>query len=99
MSADDLTETLAAIKSRNDFGELRQDDGDALLSAVEGVLALHQKAEYANRVYRGSGKPDTEWTVSYCIECGMDLNRDEHVMDSWPCPTVKALTDALGGEK
>lgn len=94
----DLNETLAGLHKSVDNGYYLTLDVEAmLLSAVENVLAVHQRAEYTNRGYQGRGKPDIEWTVSYCIECGTGLDRDDFVIESWPCPTVKALTDALGG--
>lgn len=60
----------------------------ALLSAVQNVLALHTPVEWTHL-----GGP-----AQACRECarlGSGVNR---LTAQWPCPTVQALTDALGGE-
>lgn len=83
MSADDLTETLAAIKSRNDFGEAYQDDVDALLSAVEGVLALCNEH---SRIEKHNESVPLNWISDVIAEPTAEQYR-------------KALTDALGADR
>lgn len=65
----------------------------ALLSAVEGVLAVHKKVMLRVQTY--AFPPDAMYVelpfCSYCKHAG-DARRP------WPCPTVKALTDALGAD-
>ena len=53
-----------------------------LAKALEAVMVVHQKSEHQ----RAYGFPRADKWEHYCTED----NR------SWPCPTVKAITDALG---
>jgi hypothetical protein len=78
-----------------------------LLSAVQNVLALHT----AGNIYPldDDGYPDQskEPITTFCEECTSDDTvrliedcewTEDYASVSWPCPTVKALTDALGAE-
>jgi len=56
-----------------------------LLSAVENVLALHTPT------YPAEG-PDVA-----CFHCAVPATTGKYTWVAWPCPTVKAITDALGG--
>jgi len=67
-----------------------------LLKAVEAALKLHQPV-----TTNGGWLEGREWQE--CGECGPN-NGCEHVIASpgrgesfWPCPTVEAITAALGG--
>ena len=61
-------------------------DVPVLVAAVRAVLDKHQPLDAIHTV---TGKP-----LQVCSGCG----RDRDWMP-WPCPTVQAVTDALGGER
>lgn len=85
-----ITERLAdwrhQLKDDRKIGFRR---GKRLLSAVEAVLALHSPEEYSG------GGPESSDGVG-CSGCA--LTEPEGVMPDWPCPTVQAITRALGGD-
>ena len=56
---------------------------DEALTALEAVLEVHQKTEHQ----RAYGFPKADQWEHYCAEDNQ----------SWPCATVRAITDALKG--
>ena len=55
-----------------------------LAKALEAVMEIHQKTEHQ----RAYGFPRADKWEHYCMEDNQ----------SWPCPTVQAITDALGDD-
>lgn len=95
----DPTEQLAVIRAEywdwyEDDDEDRYEDTKSfelvrnrlphVLAAVESVLALHKPGTV---MPSRSGLPQ-------CIECS---DADSSGPVPWPCPTVRAITDALNG--
>jgi len=60
-----------------------QADNARYRAAVESVLALHKPE--TRTAFGADGYEEGEYEA--CTEC----------WDEWPCPTVSAITDALGG--
>lgn len=58
------------------------DDTGSLARALEAVLELHQKTKHQ----RAYGFPKADQWEHYCVEDNQ----------TWPCPTVQAITEALG---
>ena len=63
------------------FEELLEHTGQ-LAQAVRAVLELHQKTKHQ----RAYGFPKADQWEHYCVEDNQ----------TWPCPTVQAITEALG---
>ena len=57
------------------------------LDALEAVLKIHAPIDALNMRYRGGR------VQQVCTGCGTDDGNWNH----WPCPTVRAITDAIGG--
>lgn len=58
-----------------------------LLAAVEAVVARHKPAVFGDA-------PD----VRYCTHCQASGDPFAPTGRTWPCPTIRTLTDALDGE-
>lgn len=76
-----INATLPGRAYRYDALSRRERDSRAMHTALEAALELHQPIDHGP--HNGfSGEPFTE-----CQACTR----------SWPCPTVTAITEALGG--
>lgn len=88
-----LNETLAEVSGYNadadaEFIAAAREMVPALLGFVEDVLALHRESEWLCGNARHTN-PEVG-----CPEC---YTACETCDRTWPCPTVRALTDAIGG--
>lgn len=113
VTAEDLTETLAAMRKRHDedIDFLVHREVGALLSAVEGVLAVHKpETRYTPSGYdecsfdtaeeaMAYGDDDEVYTFTVCAHCGGiemgDESRRDYLESIWPCQTVKAIQNAM----
>ena len=77
---------LLSAQADAEFIAASRTDLPALLATVEAVRELHQPELYCNNA--GHTNPDVE-----CPECVEFCTADEYL---YPCPTITALTDALG---
>ena len=57
------------------------------LDALQAVIEIHTPIDALNVRYRGGRLQQV------CTGCGTDDGNWNH----WPCPTVRAITDAIGG--
>ena len=57
------------------------------LNALQAVMEVHTPIKALNMCYRGGR------VQQVCTGCGTDDGNWNH----WPCPTVRAITDAIGG--
>ena len=57
------------------------------LAALQAVLDMHAPIDALNMRYRGGR------VQQVCTGCGTDDGN----WNRWPCPTVRAITDAIGG--
>jgi hypothetical protein len=68
-----------------------KDDGLAVLAAVDAVLALHAPSDFPER---------TQFVASSNLSTASHVCRACDPMDEYPveypCPTVRAITEALG---
>lgn len=81
----DLSATLAAMRERASW--LCRVDIERLVAAVEAVVARHKPAVFGDA-------PD----VRYCTHCQASGDPFAPTGRTWPCPTIRTLTDALDGE-
>jgi hypothetical protein len=82
----DAKEILAALRKREDEVLTTSPDPENVVAALEAVLALHTAhTDIITSGYRG-GRGDLELVT--CETCEYE----------WPCPTVQAVTSALGAE-
>ena len=76
----DPRETLARIRKQADAEFIAaRTDVPRLVDALEKVLNLHVKAQPIPAAF------GTQEGGDYCITC----------VEDWPCPTVRAITQAL----
>jgi hypothetical protein len=68
-----------------DFLPMAHEAMPKLLAAIQAVRALHTPT------YPMEG-PDVA-----CFHCAVPATTGKFTWVPWPCPTVRALTDALGG--
>lgn len=73
-----------APKEDAEFIAAARSDVPHLVAALRAVLGLHQPRE----VVKGAS---TAWMLGASEECN-------HCHREWPCPTVRAIEDALGDE-
>ena len=69
---------------------------DALLSAVEAVLALHRRNRPEDGMCQGYTLGGYGYLDAWCVECSEQSGREYGT--AWPCPTAAALAERLGGE-
>lgn len=76
-----------------DYRALWEDAPD-MLAALRDVLDLHPKG--IARAVAGTAGRDIE----HCLGCrgAHGIAHDEHGLVPWPCPPVRAIANALGGE-
>lgn len=70
------------IDHQRQCAEDSQQDAQKLLAALRAVMDVHQKTEHQ----RAYGFPRADKWEHYCTEDNQ----------SWPCPTMKVITNALG---
>ena len=68
-------------------------DAARLLAAVEAVVARHQESD-VSCPHIGHSCGETEYRGMTCPDAGTNCLSDG---EEWPCPTIRALTDALDG--
>lgn len=78
-----------------DPSALTDERAGRMVAALRAVLDRHPKGHASVIEYTAAG------TVAHCFGCkgAHGVAHDEFGLVPWPCPTVRAVTDALGGTR
>ena len=105
------TERLDAIETQSGVDRLRSAAGwptsydvqdqahavDLLAAALRAVLDLHKPFEVTLAKRDASGHKRGERIDRVCEHCAVTEDPYIAVSTDWPCPTVAAITERLGG--
>ena len=90
---DDIQDAFR-LPNRGPVALVAEEDAPAMLDALRAVLDLHPKG--IARAVAGTAGRDIE----HCLGCrgAHGIAHDKHGLVPWPCPPVRAIANALGGE-